>query len=193
MNGGTLATRREWGGLAVLALPTLLVASSTSPAMLIAARAVLGVAGATLSPRTPTLISTMSDQKLKSLLDFAVPLAKVKCMLKHEVEAADRVFHALADANRRVVIARLTRGPATVSELAAQLGVTVAATVQHLRVLQDSELVRSEKVGRVRTCQIDPAGLRNAEAWLQRQRTAWEHRLDRLGAVLDDQAKESRS
>ena len=111
-------------------------------------------------------------------------------MLKHEAEVADRVFHALADANRRVVIERLTRGPATVSELAAQLGVTVAATVQHLRVLQDSELVRSEKVGRVRTCQIDPAGLRNAEAWLQRQRTAWEHCLDRLGAVLDDQTKE---
>ena len=64
------------------------------------------------------------------------------------------------------------------------------ATVQHLRVLQDSALVRSEKVGRVRTCQIDPAGLRNAEAWLQRQRTTWEHRLDRLGAVLDDRTKE---
>lgn len=114
-------------------------------------------------------------------------------MLKYQPEAADRVFHALADANRRAVIERLTRGPATVSELAAQLGVTVAATVQHLRVLQDSELVRTEKVGRVRTCQIDPAGLRNAEAWLQHQRTAWEHRLDRLGAVLDDQAKEQGS
>ncbi|WP_419999068.1 ArsR/SmtB family transcription factor [Streptomyces boninensis] len=117
-------------------------------------------------------------------------------MLKRDAEAADRVFHALADANRRAVVERLTRGPATVSELAALLGVTVAATVQHLRVLQDSELVRSEKAGRVRTCQIDPAGLRHAEAWLQRQRTAWEHRLDRLGAVLDesdDQPKESGS
>lgn len=110
-------------------------------------------------------------------------------MLKHE----DRVFQALADANRRVVIERLTRGPATVSELAAHLGVTVAATVQHIQVLQDSELVRSEKHGRVRTCQIDTAGLRNAEAWLRRQRTAWEHRLDRLGAVLDEQTKESGS
>jgi DNA-binding transcriptional ArsR family regulator len=109
-------------------------------------------------------------------------------MLKRQ--AADRVFHALADANRRAVIERLTRGPATVSELAALLGVTVAATVQHLQVLQDCELVRSEKAGRVRTCQIDPAGLRNAEAWLRRQRMAWEHHLDRLGAVLDDQAKE---
>jgi DNA-binding transcriptional ArsR family regulator len=112
-------------------------------------------------------------------------------MLNHEAPAADRVFHALADANRRAIIEYLTRGPATVSELAALLGVTVAATVQHLRVLQDSELVRSEKAGRVRTCQIDPAGLRNAEEWLRHQRTAWEHRLDRLGAVLDDETKES--
>lgn len=117
-------------------------------------------------------------------------MATVKYMLKHEAEVADRVFHALADANRRAVIERLTRGPATVSELAAQLGVTVAATIQHLRVLQNSELVQSEKVGRVRTCQINPAGLRNAEAWLERRRTAWEHRLDRLGAVLEDQSKE---
>ncbi|NGN67590.1 helix-turn-helix transcriptional regulator [Streptomyces sp. A7024] len=114
-------------------------------------------------------------------------------MLKRKAEAADRLFHALADANRRAVIERLTRGPATVSELAAHLGVTVAATVQHLQVLQDSELVRSEKNGRVRTCRIDPAGLRSAEAWLQRQRTAWEHSLDRLGAVLDDRTKESGS
>lgn len=111
-------------------------------------------------------------------------------MLKHEKEGTDQVFHALADANRRAVIERLTRGPATVSELAGLLGVTVAAVVQHIRVLEDSELVRSEKVGRVRTCRVDTAGLRNAEAWLRRQRTAWEQRLDRLGAVLDDQSKE---
>lgn len=135
----------------------------------------------------------LADQKLKHLLDFTDPVIKVKYMLNYKPDAADQVFHALADANRRAVIERLTRGPATVSELAAQLGVTVAATVQHLRVLQESELVRSEKVGRVRTCQIDPAGLRNAEAWLRSRRTAWERRLDRLGAVLDDQAKESGS
>ncbi|MFJ9623794.1 ArsR/SmtB family transcription factor [Streptomyces sp. NPDC101181] len=114
-------------------------------------------------------------------------------MLKYESGAADLVFHALADENRRAVIERLTRGPATVSELAAHLGVTLAATVQHLRVLQNSALVRSEKSGRVRTCRIDPSGLRDAEAWLRHQRTAWEHTLDRLGAVLDDQPKESGS
>jgi DNA-binding transcriptional ArsR family regulator len=102
--------------------------------------------------------------------------------------SADLVFHALADANRRAMIERLTRGPATVSELARVLGVTVAATVQHLQVLQDSDLVNSQKVGRVRTCQIEPAGLRRAEAWLQHQRTTWEHRLDRLGSVLEQTA-----
>ncbi|MQA80645.1 MAG: metalloregulator ArsR/SmtB family transcription factor [Streptosporangiales bacterium] len=109
-------------------------------------------------------------------------------MLNHESTAADRVFHALADANRRAIIQRLTRGPATVSELARMLGVTVAATVQHLQVLQASELVRSEKAGRVRTCQIDPSGLRRAEEWLRLQRTTWEHRLDRLGDVLGESA-----
>jgi DNA-binding transcriptional ArsR family regulator len=123
-------------------------------------------------------------------------------MLNHEAPAADRVFHALADANRRAIIEYLTRGPATVSELARLLGVTVAATVQHLQVLQACELVRSEKTGRVRTCQIDPSGLRRAEEWLRLQRTTWEHRLDRLGDVLgestadhtpDDPSKEPRS
>jgi DNA-binding transcriptional ArsR family regulator len=109
-------------------------------------------------------------------------------MLNHEPTDADRVFHALADANRRAVIERLTRGPATVSELARLLGVTVAATVQHLQVLQASELVRSEKAGRVRTCQIDTSGLRRAEEWLRLQRTTWEHRLDRLGDVLGESA-----
>jgi DNA-binding transcriptional ArsR family regulator len=91
------------------------------------------------------------------------------------------------------MIERLTSSPATVSELAGVLGVTVAATIQHLQVLQDSALVSSEKIGRVRTCQIDSTGLRDAEAWLQHQRTTWEHRLDRLGAVLDGQAKGSGS
>ena len=123
-------------------------------------------------------------------------------MLNHEVPAADRVFHALADANRRAIIEHLTRGPPTVSELARLLGVTVAATVQHLQVLQACELVRSEKTGRVRTCQIDPSGLRRAEEWLRLQRTTWEYRLDRLGDVLggsaadqtpDDPSKEPRS
>jgi DNA-binding transcriptional ArsR family regulator len=113
-------------------------------------------------------------------------------MLNHESVGADRTFHALADANRRAIIERLTSGPATVSELARLLGVTVAATVQHLQVLQASELVRSEKTGRVRTCQIDPSGLRRAEEWLRLRRTTWEQRLERLGDVLAENAADRR-
>jgi DNA-binding transcriptional ArsR family regulator len=85
------------------------------------------------------------------------------------------------------MVERLTRGPATVSELARLLSVTLAAVVQQLQILEAGGLVRSEKVGRVRTCQIDPAGLRLAEDWLHQQRTAWEERLDRLGEYLAEE------
>lgn len=95
-----------------------------------------------------------------------------------------RVFHALADPNRRAMVERLTRGPASVGELAGPLAISLAAVVQHLHVLEDSALVRTEKTGRVRTCRIEPQGLRTAEDWLGRQRTAWESRLDRLGDHL---------
>jgi DNA-binding transcriptional ArsR family regulator len=105
-------------------------------------------------------------------------------VLNHEL---DRVFQALADPTRRGLVDRLTRGPATVSELAAPLPITLAAVVQHLQVLQACGLVRTEKVGRVRSCRIDPAGLRAAEDWLHERRTAWERRLDRLADVLDEE------
>lgn len=98
----------------------------------------------------------------------------------------DQVFHALADPSRRSMIERLARGPASVSELGRPLSMSLAAVVQHLHVLQASGLIRSEKDGRVRTCQIEPRGLRLAENWLGRQRTTWERRLDRLGAYLDE-------
>lgn len=105
-------------------------------------------------------------------------------MLNHGL---DRVFQALADPTRRGLVDRLTLGPATVSELAAPLPITLAAVVQHLQVLEACGLVHTEKVGRVRTCRIDPAGLRAAEDWLHERRTAWERRLDRLADVLDEE------
>lgn len=100
--------------------------------------------------------------------------------------ALDRVFHALADPTRRRMVERLTRGPASVSELAEPLAMSLPAVVQHLAVLEASGLVTSEKAGRVRTCRIEPAALRGAEAWIAERRTAWEQRFDRLGAFLDD-------
>lgn len=96
----------------------------------------------------------------------------------------DRVFQALADPSRRLMVERLTRGPASVSELAQPLEMSLAAVVQHVQVLEASGLVRSEKLGRVRTCTIEPDTLRSAERWIAERRTSWEHRLDRLGGFL---------
>jgi DNA-binding transcriptional ArsR family regulator len=101
----------------------------------------------------------------------------------------DRVFQALADETRRDMVARLVRGPATVSELARPLAMSLPAVMQHLQVLETCGLVRSEKVGRVRTCNIEPAMLRTAEDWIVSQRTAWEHRLDRLGDYLAEEPR----
>lgn len=97
------------------------------------------------------------------------------------------MFQALADPARRVMVARLSRGPASVSELARPLAMSLSAVVQHLQVLETSGIVRSEKVGRVRTCRIEAAALRTAEAWLARRRANWERRLDRLGDYLAEQ------
>ena len=99
----------------------------------------------------------------------------------------DLTFHALADPARRGMVERLSRGPASVSELAKPLDMSLSAVVQHLQVLEASGLVRSEKVGRVRTCRIDPAALRTAEEWIARRRSIWERHLDRLGEYLAKQ------
>jgi len=99
----------------------------------------------------------------------------------------DPVFQALADPTRRVIVERLSRGPASVSELAKPLAMSLSAVVQHLAVLQASGLVRSEKVGRVRTCRIEPAALESAEEWISARRAQWERRFDRLAAYLAEE------
>jgi DNA-binding transcriptional ArsR family regulator len=103
-----------------------------------------------------------------------------------EREPVDRVFHALADPTRRGIVERLSLGPATVSELAEPLPMSLSAVIQHLEVLQVSGLVISRKVGRVRTCQIEPRALRPVERWIGARRSNWESRLDRLGEYLAD-------
>ena len=107
----------------------------------------------------------------------------LKYMLNYQSQL-DLMFQALADPGRRVMVERLTRGPASVSELAEPLDMSLPAVVQHLRVLEESGLVRSQKTGRVRTCRIEPAALRSAEKWIGEQRMIWERRLDRLGEYL---------
>jgi DNA-binding transcriptional ArsR family regulator len=101
----------------------------------------------------------------------------------------ERVFHALGDPTRRTLVERLSRGPASVSELAKPLGVTLAAVVQHLQVLEQSGLVRTRKVGRVRTCRLERAGLDVAAGWIAERRALWERRLDRLGDLLAEEER----
>jgi DNA-binding transcriptional ArsR family regulator len=98
--------------------------------------------------------------------------------------ALDHLYQALSDPTRRNIVERLSRGPASVSQLAEPLPMSLPAVVQHLQVLETSGLVRSEKLGRVRTCHIEPAALRTAEQWIAERRTSWERRFDRLGAYL---------
>lgn len=88
------------------------------------------------------------------------------------------------------MVERLCSGPSSVSELARPLSMSLAGVVQHLQVLEASGLVRSEKVGRVRTCRIEPTALRTAEQWISERRTTWEHRLDRLGGYLAEHPDE---
>jgi DNA-binding transcriptional ArsR family regulator len=98
----------------------------------------------------------------------------------------DTVFQALGDPTRRSMLERLSRGPATVSELHQPLEISLSAVVQQLRLLEASGLVRTEKTGRVRTCRIQPAALRTAEHWIAQRRATWERRLDRLGNFLGE-------
>jgi DNA-binding transcriptional ArsR family regulator len=97
----------------------------------------------------------------------------------------DGLFHALSDPTRRAIVVRLTLGPATVSELASPLPMSLPAVHQHLTVLEKCGLVRSHKVGRARTCRLQGEKLSQAESWMTQRRAAWEQRLDRLGAYLD--------
>jgi DNA-binding transcriptional ArsR family regulator len=103
--------------------------------------------------------------------------------------AVDRVFHALGDPTRRAIVEQLSAGPVSVSRLAKPLEITLAAVVQHLQVLEASGLVETEKVGRVRTCRIEPKGFSVAERWINDRRSLWERRFDRLGKLLGEPDK----
>jgi DNA-binding transcriptional ArsR family regulator len=109
-----------------------------------------------------------------------------------------RMFGALADPSRRSMVERLSRGPASVSELAQPLTMSLPAALQHVQVLETSGLVRSEKVRRTRVCRLESAALGTAEGWIAERRARWERRLERLGDVLgaanaDQRPKDARS
>ena len=106
-------------------------------------------------------------------------------MLQYQ-QPLDLAFQALSDPTRRRMVERLSAGPASVSELAEPLPMSVSAVMQHLKVLEGAGLVVSEKVGRVRTCRVDPRTLSAAERWINERRRSVERSLDRLGAFLDE-------
>lgn len=109
----------------------------------------------------------------------------VKQMLDHD-EGLDRVFHALSDGSRRRMIERLCTGPASVSELARPLPMTLAAVVQHVQVLEAAGLVRTHKVGRVRHCRLRAEALRPVDGWIAERQAMWAAAFDRLGDVLTE-------
>jgi DNA-binding transcriptional ArsR family regulator len=102
----------------------------------------------------------------------------------NQSEQLDRTFGALADATRRAIVERLARGPATVSEIAGPLSISLPAISHHLRALEDGGLIQSEKIGRVRTCRLDPVALDVVEQWMAARRAQWNRRLDRLETFL---------
>lgn len=104
--------------------------------------------------------------------------------MPNQAAVLDGAFHALADPTRRAVLERLSRGTASVSELAQPFDMALPSFLQHLRVLEDSGLIRSHKVGRVRTCAVNARCLGQAESWLAEQRGLWEKRLDQLDSYL---------
>ena len=106
----------------------------------------------------------------------------VKCVLNDS--PLDRTFQALADPVRRGLLARLSRGPASVSELAKPFSISLPAVLQHLQAMESSGLVRSEKKGRVRTVQLEPNALGAAESWIAERRAEWEAQLDRFEDYL---------
>jgi DNA-binding transcriptional ArsR family regulator len=128
---------------------------------------------------------------LKSSLDNSRDRRIVKSVLNQSAVAG--VFHALGDPTRRAIIERLSHGSLSVSDLAKPLEVTLAAVVQHLQVLEDSGIVRTEKVGRVRSCHLEPSGLRVAQRWIAERQSLWESYFDRLGQLLDEPAPEAKS
>ncbi|WP_373047116.1 ArsR/SmtB family transcription factor [Vulgatibacter sp.] len=111
-------------------------------------------------------------------------------MLDHSPQL-NQVFHALADPTRRAMVERLTRGAASVSQLAAPFPVSLSAIGQHVQLLESSGLVRTVKKGRVRQVELQPAALAAAEDWFAAHRAMWERRLDRLAVLLDEDEDET--
>lgn len=101
-------------------------------------------------------------------------------------QTLDRTFSALSDPRRRDILERLRLGPASISELARPVGISLPGVLKHVRILEEANLVTTEKVGRIRECRLGPERMDDATRWIERQRRHWERRLDRLETVLGE-------
>jgi DNA-binding transcriptional ArsR family regulator len=102
----------------------------------------------------------------------------------------DRTFFALSDPTRRGILERLAGGPATVGQLAEPFGLTLNGVRKHVGILEEVDLVITAKVGRARECRLGPAHLQDATQWIEAYRRAWERRLDRFGAYVEERSAE---
>lgn len=111
-------------------------------------------------------------------------------MLNHSSPSLDRIFYALSDPSRRTIVETLSKKEASVSELAHPLKMSMPAVVQHIQILEESGLIQTSKVGRVRSCKMKPDSLKLVENWLNDRRKFWENNLDRLGEFLESEDRE---
>jgi DNA-binding transcriptional ArsR family regulator len=111
-------------------------------------------------------------------------------MLQYQAQPLDLAFQALSDPGRRAMVERLSRGPASVSELAEPLPMTLSAVVQHLKILEEAGLVSSRKTGRVRTCTLEIAAMTKVESWIAERKRFWNQQYDQLEAYLSENSQE---
>ena len=123
-----------------------------------------------MSPGIKPKIKSQTRSRIQSQIDPAINI--------------DSLFHALGDPTRRAILDRLSLGPLSVSALAAPLDITLTAVAQHLQILEESGLVHTEKLGRVRTCRIETTGFSALEQWIRDHRSLWQRRLDQLSDLL---------
>ena len=114
-------------------------------------------------------------------------LFNIVCYMVNYKDTLDTAFQALSDPTRRAVLHRLMKGPAAVKELAEPFDMGLPSFMKHIKVLETSGLIRSNKEGRVRTCHIRIERLEEAESWISKQRAIWEARLDRLADFVENE------
>ena len=138
------------------------------------------------TPKISPKMSPKMSPGIKPRIRPEIP-PKIKSQIRSQIDLAiniDRLFHALGDPTRRAILDRLSRGPLSVSALAAPLDITLTAVAQHLQILEESGLVYTEKLGRVRTCRIETTGFSALEQWIRDHRSLWQRRLNQLSDLL---------